>query len=102
MFLKPLTLFSTCVFTPDFTKSNIFGLFGLKVVIKVKLLLFSIVLGCFQGKVNLKFSKISHRRKENNTVAGQIFSLLKNCVLCSSINWPSNLVNHVSCKCSLL
>ena len=45
MFLKPLTLFSTSVFTPDFNKSNIFGLFGLKVLIEVKLLLFSVVLG---------------------------------------------------------
>ena len=45
MFLKPLTLFSTSVFTPDFTKSNMFGLFGLKVVMKFKLLLFLIVLG---------------------------------------------------------
>ena len=42
--LKPLTLFSTSVFTPDFTKSNIFGLFELKVLMKVKLLLFPIVL----------------------------------------------------------
>ena len=39
-FLKPLTLFSTSIFTPDFTKSNIFRLFGLKVLMKVKLLLF--------------------------------------------------------------
>ena len=45
MFLKPLTLFSISVFTPDFTKLIIFGLFGLKVIMKVKLLLFSIVLG---------------------------------------------------------
>ena len=42
MFSKPLTLFSTIAFTPDFTKSNIFELFGLKVLMKVKLLLFSI------------------------------------------------------------
>ena len=45
MFLKPLTLLSTSVFMPDFTKSNILGLFGLKVLMKVKLLLFSIILG---------------------------------------------------------
>ena len=45
MFLKPLTLFSTSVFTPDFIKSNIFELFGWKVLLKVKLLLFSVVLG---------------------------------------------------------
>ena len=46
VFLKPLTLFSNSVFTPDFTKSNIFRLFGLKVLVTVKLLLFPIVLGC--------------------------------------------------------
>ena len=45
IFLKPLTLFLASVFTPDFTKSNIFGLFELKVLMKVKLLLFSTVLG---------------------------------------------------------
>ena len=45
MFLKPLTLFSTSVFTPDFTKSNILELFRLKVLIKIILLLFSISLG---------------------------------------------------------
>ena len=45
MFLTALTLFSTSVFTADFTKSNIFELFGLKVLMKVKLLLFSIALG---------------------------------------------------------
>ena len=45
MLLKPLTLFSTCAFTPDFTNWNIFRLFGMKVLVKVKLLLFSIVLG---------------------------------------------------------
>ena len=44
MLLKPLTLFSTIVLTPDFTKSNIFELFGLKVLMKVRLLLFLIVL----------------------------------------------------------
>ena len=46
MFLKPLTLFSISPdFKPDFTKSNVFGLFELKVLMKVKLLLFSTVLG---------------------------------------------------------
>ena len=44
MFLNPLTLFSTGAFTPDFTKLNIFGLFGLKVLVIVKLLLFPIIL----------------------------------------------------------
>ena len=45
MFLKPLTSFSTSVFTAGFTKLYILGLFGLKVLLKVKLLLFSVVLG---------------------------------------------------------
>ena len=48
MFLKTLTLFSTSVFTPDFTKSNIFELFWLEVLMKVKLL-FPIVLGCYRS-----------------------------------------------------
>ena len=43
--LKSLTLFSTSLFTVVFTKSIIFGLFGLKVLMKDTLLLFSIVLG---------------------------------------------------------
>ena len=45
MFLKPLRLFSTSVFTPDFTKLNILRLLGLKVLTKVKLLFFSVFLG---------------------------------------------------------
>ena len=38
-----LLFFSTSVFSPDFTKSKRFQLLGLKVLKKVKLLLFSIV-----------------------------------------------------------
>ena len=43
-------------------------------------------------------------RKKTRTIQSQIkFSgLWKNWVLCSSIIWPSNLVNNVSFKCSLL
>ena len=42
MILKPLALFLTRLFTADFTKSIIFGLFGWKVLMKVKLLLLSV------------------------------------------------------------
>ena len=34
---------------------------------------------CFRGEVNFWFFKILHKRKENYTVLGQAFSLLKNC-----------------------
>ena len=45
MYLKPLTFFSTSALTPGLNSSNIAGLFGLEVLMKVKFLLFSIVLG---------------------------------------------------------
>ena len=45
MYLKPLTFFSTSALTPSFNSSNIVGLFGLEVLMKVNFLLFSIVLG---------------------------------------------------------
>ena len=42
-------------------------------------------------------------KKEKNTASGRKFSSLwKNWILCSSINWPSHLVNSASCKCSAL
>ena len=43
---------------------------------------FSFYINAFRGEADPWFFKMLHRKKENNTV-------------CSSINWPSNLVNNV-------
>ena len=48
-------------------------------------------------RLTTSFSKF--RKKENNTVLDQVLCQVKKC---SSIIWPSNLVNNVSSKCSLL
>ena len=53
-------------------------------------------------RLTISFSK--YCGKKSIKIQSQVkFSYLsKNWVLCSSINWPSNLVNNVSCKCSVL
>ena len=53
---------------------------------------------CFQG-----LYKMLHKTKENNTVSGQIFKPFKvlRIINFNELNWPSHLVNNVSCKFTL-
>ena len=82
IFLKTLTLFSTSVFSPDFTKSNILGLFGLKLLMKAKLLLFSIVLSWLssvRGIVNAFSIKFQQLFQDNHRFWNSHLALLNVC-----------------------
>ena len=59
---------------------------------------FFFYLNVFQG-----LSKMLHKTKENNTVSGQIFKPFKALRIMNfnELNWPSHLVNNVSCKFTL-
>ena len=56
-------------------------------------------------RLTRSFSK-SCRKKDNSIASDQIFEkpeyLKKKWELCYSINWPSNLVNNTSGKCSII
>ena len=69
-------------------------------------------INAFRGKLTPSFSKCCIEKERSRQPQVKFSSLLKNWVLCSVLfyvmfylcffNWPSNLVNNVSCKCSLL
>ena len=53
-------------------------------------------------KVTTSFSKFFIEKKRTIQVHVKFSSILKNCVFCSSINWPSKLVNNNACILQVL
>ena len=53
-------------------------------------------------RLTTSFSKCCGKKSIKIQSQVKFSYLVKNWVFCSSINWPSNLVNDVSCKCSVL
>ena len=53
-------------------------------------------------RLTTSFSRCCGKKSIKIQSQAKFSYLLKNWVLCSSINWPSNLVNNVLFKCSVL